>query len=168
METFNALLALSEEISPVSDEFPSQRPVTQGFDVFLDLRLNKRLSKQSWNWLFETPSRSLWRHCNVSAMLKQPIIFDLKHHHCQSSDHRQAPTTKCWYAFVSSTSTSNPRTIALHWRHDDHDGVSNHQPHGSLLNRYSGADQRKHQSSASLAFVGGIHRDRLITRTKSQ
>ena len=25
---------------------------------------------------------------------------------------------------------------------------------------YSGADQRKHQSSASLAFVWGIHRDR--------
>ena len=23
----------------------------------------------------------------------------------------------------------------LHWRHNDHDGVSNHQPHGCLLNR---------------------------------
>ena len=30
---------------------------------------------------------------------------------------------------------------------------------------YSGADQRKHQSSASLAFVRGIHRDRWIPRT---
>ena len=28
------------------------------------------------------------------------------------------------------------------------------------LTVYSGADQRKHQSSASLAFVRGIHRDR--------
>ena len=26
--------------------------------------LNKRLSKQSWGWWFETLSRSLWRHCN--------------------------------------------------------------------------------------------------------
>ena len=26
--------------------------------------LNKRLSKQSWGWWFDTPSRSLWRHCN--------------------------------------------------------------------------------------------------------
>ena len=25
--------------------------------------------------------------------------------------------------------------ITLHWRHNDHDGVSNHQPHGCLLNR---------------------------------
>ena len=28
-------------------EFPSQRPVTRSFDVFFDLRLNKRLSEQS-------------------------------------------------------------------------------------------------------------------------
>ena len=33
-----------------------------GFDVFFDLRLNKRLSKQSKRRWFETPSRSLWRH----------------------------------------------------------------------------------------------------------
>ena len=32
---------------------------------------------------------------------------------------------------------------------------------------YSEADQRKHQSSASLAFVWGIHRDRWIPRTKA-
>ena len=45
-------------------EFPAQRPVTRSFDVFFDLRLNKRLSKQSWGWWFETPPWSLWRHCN--------------------------------------------------------------------------------------------------------
>ena len=33
---------------------------------------------------------------------------------------------------------------------------------------YSDAYQRKHQSSASLAFVWGIHRDRWIPRTKGQ
>ena len=33
---------------------------------------------------------------------------------------------------------------------------------------YSGADQREHQSSASLAFVWGIHRDRWIPRTNGQ
>ena len=33
---------------------------------------------------------------------------------------------------------------------------------------YSDADQRKHQSSASLAFLWGIHRDRWIPRTKGQ
>ena len=64
METFSALLALCAGNPPVTGEFPSQRPVTQSFDVFFDLRLNKRLSKQSWGWWFETPLRSLWRHCN--------------------------------------------------------------------------------------------------------
>ena len=65
METFSALLALCAGNSPVPGEFPSQRPVTRGFDVFFDLPPNKRLSKQSWGWWFETLSCSLWRHCNV-------------------------------------------------------------------------------------------------------
>ena len=47
METFSALLALCVGNSPVTGEFPSQRPVTRNFDVFFDLCLNKQLSKQS-------------------------------------------------------------------------------------------------------------------------
>ena len=64
METFSVLLVICARNSPVTVEFPAQRPVTRSFDVFFDLRLNKRLSKQSWSWWFETPSRPLWRHCN--------------------------------------------------------------------------------------------------------
>ena len=66
METFSALLAICEGNSPVTAEFPAQRPVTRSFDVFFDLRLNQRLSKHSWGWWYETPLRSLWRHCNVT------------------------------------------------------------------------------------------------------
>ena len=43
-------------------------------------------------------------------------------------------------------------------RHNGRDGVRHHQPHHCLLTVQSGADQRKHQSSASVAFVRGIHR----------
>ena len=64
METFSALLAICAGNSPVSGEFPAQRPVTRRFEVFFDLRPNKRLSKQSWGWCSETPSSSLWRHRN--------------------------------------------------------------------------------------------------------
>ena len=64
METFSALLALCAGNSPVTGEFPSQRPVTRRFGVFY-LRLNKRLSKQPRRRWFETTSSSLWRHCNV-------------------------------------------------------------------------------------------------------
>ena len=64
METFSALLAICAGNSPVPGDFPAQRPVTRSFDVFFDLRLNKRLSKQSWGWWSETISRPLWRYRN--------------------------------------------------------------------------------------------------------
>ena len=56
------LLAICAGNSPVPSDFPTQRPVTRRYDF--DLRPNKRLSKQSWGWWFETPSRPLWRHRN--------------------------------------------------------------------------------------------------------
>ena len=58
-------------------EFPAQRPVTRSFDVFFDLRLNKRLSKQPWGWWLETPSWSLWRHCNVLNVYHITYSVDL-------------------------------------------------------------------------------------------
>ena len=64
METFSALLAICAGNSPVTGEFPAQRPVTRSFDVSFDMRLNKRFSKPRWGWWFETPSHPLWRHCN--------------------------------------------------------------------------------------------------------
>ena len=64
METFSALLAICAGNSPVPGEFPAQRPVTRSFDVFFDLRLNKRLSKQSSGWWFQTLSFPLWRPRN--------------------------------------------------------------------------------------------------------
>ena len=64
-ETFSSLLALCAGNSLVTDEFPSQRPVTRSFDVVFDLR-RKWLCKQSRSRWFERPSRSLWRHHNAS------------------------------------------------------------------------------------------------------
>ena len=61
METFFALLAICAGNSPVTGEFPAQRPATQSFDVFFDLCLNKRLSKQWWGW---------WFHYDVTVMLR--------------------------------------------------------------------------------------------------
>ena len=57
---------------PLCGEFTGQRwiphtkPVTRSFDVYFDLCLNRRLSKHSWGWWFETPSRPLWS--NEGAM----------------------------------------------------------------------------------------------------
>ena len=43
MEAFSALLAFCAGNSPVTGEFPAQRPATRSFDVFFDLCLSKRL-----------------------------------------------------------------------------------------------------------------------------
>ena len=59
----------------------------------------------------------------------------------------KSPTTRMFF-----------RSTAVRWRHNERDGISNHQARDCLLNHYSDADQRRHQSSASLAFVRGIHR----------
>ena len=50
------------------------------------------------------------------------------------------------------------RVRPLQWRHNERDGVSNHQSSIVYSIVCSGADQRKHQRSASLAFGRGIHR----------
>ena len=75
METFSALLAICAGNSPVPGEFPTQRPVTRSFDVYFDLRPDKRLNKQSWGWWLETLSHSLWRHGNANVQSDISDIF---------------------------------------------------------------------------------------------
>ena len=48
--------------SPVNS--PHKGEWSGAFDVFFDMHLNKRLSKQSWGWWFQMNSRPLWRHCD--------------------------------------------------------------------------------------------------------
>ena len=55
---------------------PLKRPVTRSFEIFFDLYLNKQLSKQSSGWWFETPSCSLWRHCNVWVQNANLALFN--------------------------------------------------------------------------------------------
>ena len=96
METFSALLTICAGNPPATVEFPAQRPVRRSFDVFFYLRLNKLLSKQSWGWWFETPSRSSWRHCNDAPQSDRNTSG--MHLDCDSE----------WY------SSNNSTTIALH------------------------------------------------------
>ena len=72
MESFSALLAICAGNSPVSGEFPAQRPVTRSFDVFFDLRLNKRLSKQSR----AGDLRRYLAHYDVTVMFKLALAVN--------------------------------------------------------------------------------------------
>ena len=102
METFSALLAICVGISPVTGEFPSQRPMTRSFDVFFDLRLNKLCSKLSRRRWFESPLCSLWRHCNVSShFLWRSGTYrfprrDLKIRYMAARAIRHTLQQKCW------------------------------------------------------------------------
>ena len=76
MEAFSALLALCAGNSPVTGEFLAQRPVTRSFDVFFSL-----ISAWTNGWVnnrrrwFETPSRSLRRHCNAVTLNASKLMF---------------------------------------------------------------------------------------------
>ena len=75
-------------------EFPAEWPVTQSFDVFFDLHLNRRLSKQPWGWWFETPPWSLWHQCNDCWTLWggdgaciniKVLYFPFRNSHCENN-----------------------------------------------------------------------------------
>ena len=71
METFSALLALCAWNSPVSGEFPAQRPVTRSFDVFFDLR-------QLNDWVNTREAGDLRRyraHYDVIVMRKDGFVI---------------------------------------------------------------------------------------------
>ena len=103
--------------------FPSQGPVTRSFDVFFDLRLIKRLEKQSRRRWFQTPSGTLWRHCNGPYTLSKIVtgFFNsfLEHWHVNTS--RQS--TVCVHQVVWIGSQSHIpllyRQPWLQWRMDE-------------------------------------------------
>ena len=111
--------------SPLFGEFTVHR----SFDDFFHLCLNKRLSKQSWGWWFETPLISLWRHCNDGV----------------------------WRPY-DATSPMSHVDSQLQWHHNVRDGAWNHRRLDCLPNRLFRCRSRKRQSSASLSFVRGIRR----------
>ena len=108
-------------------EFPTQRPVTRSFDVFFDIRLNKRLSKQPWGWWFETLSWSLWYHCNV-LMHWRYCSLALSHWYKYLSTR----STKCCHKIWSAFDQNQRKPI---WNHNtmcDNQNC-NHYPNCLLL-----------------------------------
>ena len=106
-EHFSVLLAFCAVNSPVTGEFPSQRPVTRSFDVFFDLSLNKRLNKQSRRRWFETPSRS-WRHSKEVWCIFQVTIADPSQQRRRTHSSDKGPGCRrsiCWMWARSSRHT---------------------------------------------------------------
>ena len=118
--TFSALLALCAGNSSVTGEFSSQRPVTRSFGVFFDLDLNKRLSKQSKRWGFETPSCSLWRHRNVRQkcweLLHGPcsnLVTDI-HLGSLSCRFKHSTAINCHFKVITHCVRGHMTTVSYH------------------------------------------------------
>ena len=131
---------------------PWSIPRTKASDAelwcFFDLRLNKRLSKQSRGWWFETPSRPLWHHYN-ERWLGFRIQATL-----------QTKFTCKWWINCRSIFANRlefPEMVlfklsSLQWRHNGRDSVLNHQPHDCLLSRLF----RRRTKEASKLRVTGL------------
>ena len=131
MEHFVALLALYAENPPMTGGFT--RPVTLSFDAFFDLRMIKRLSKQSRHRWFETPSRSLCRYCN-------DLTIRSVHSHIWKQ-----------FSFLYGSRLSFLFIFSLRWRHNEYGWVSNHQPRDCLLNRLF---RRRSKNTSKLRVTG--------------
>ena len=105
METFSALLAICTGNSPVPGDFPAQRPVTRSFNVFFDLRPNKRLSKQSWGWWFATQCFPWWRHRNLFAVF-HPCFGMCRWYRCSTSIYYHGAIEQ-FHDFKKKTTTEN-------------------------------------------------------------
>ena len=90
--------------SPVN--FSSQRPVTRRFNVFFDVHLNKRLSKQPRYLWFGMPLRSLWRHCNGFKSLEIQVFPE------QIVQSNNKKYNNSGFLFVCD---GNPSVISLQW-----------------------------------------------------
>ena len=94
------------------------------------MRPNKRLSKQSWGWWFETPSRSLWRLRN-----EYPKQRRLSYKWCrwiliQRQSNQSTIHPKKFAGEFPAQMASNAENVSIWWRH--HVFTSQRQNDGGL------------------------------------
>ena len=144
MDTFTTLLAFVRGLW-----YPSQRPVIRSFGVSFDLRMKKQFSKQSRRRWFETPSRASWRHRNLSVSTPGASFTNrnkLNPRKTKEDNYSLMPWSWCMSNIY----------ITLQRRHNEYEVSQITSVSLICSNVCSDADQRKHRSSASLAFVRGF------------
>ena len=156
METSSALLALYAGNSPVIGEFPAQRSVTRSFDVSL-------LCNWKNIWVNNGNAGDLRRqraHYDVTVTI--PLI--------QNDDCYTLPASgPCKEAVkVPIRMVAHKTHEQLQWRHNERDGVSNHQPHECLLNRLFGHRWKKTSKLRVICLWWEFTGDRWIPHTKGQ
>ena len=133
--SISTLLSLLAGIhrSPVNS--PHKGQWHRALIFYFDLRLNKRLSKQSWGWWFETPSRSSlqWRHNGRDGVPNyQPhncLLNRLFRRRWNKTSKLRVTGLCAWYSPVTTEfpvqRASNAENVSIWWRH--------HMPDSNLI-----------------------------------
>ena len=142
--------ALCAGNSPVTGEFPAQRPVTRSFAVFIDRRLSTCLSKQSWGWWFETLSRPLWRNSAFACGPCSPAFEERMRAAMGATGERSVgrPHNQCGmcidsYQFLPAMSSFVIICTYLFTADDNH--LQKSTILSSVICRYTGHQQSLHQ-----------------------
>ena len=105
--------------------------------------MNGVLKNVFWWCMFSWMNISLCP--NVSVLVRWECLIQIE----------MFPSTLyCVYYFCvfdPDVMTRKPFPNSLHWRHNDHDGVSNHHPHACLLNRLF---RRRSKKTSKLRVTG--------------
>ena len=106
---------------------PDQSPINS---MYIGLFQFCNVGANGTKWYFATPT-NLWiyadtavgsswvRLCNHTWLI---LVWSFQNRSREGWNQRESLKVRS-------------HSVTLHWRHDDHDGVSNHQPHGCFLNR---------------------------------
>ena len=147
METFSALLAICAGNSPVTGEFPTQRPVTQSLDVFFDLRIN--------GWVNNHDAGDLRRrraHYDVTEMICEKSVYHgTLYQKCIGYRDHFAHAPSWW----ETTLYSNVVPIGwahTHILHNCHN-VSNHQSLDCLIYTLFRLTQKKVLTKAKVRII---------------
>ena len=110
--------------------FPRYGPIVTG-----EFPAQRATDAELWCFLWPKPAPT------VRQTMERPVIWDaiaLIIPDCKVHEANMGPT---WVLPSPGGPHVGPMNLAirddqpLHWRHNDHDSISNHQPHGCLLNR---------------------------------
>ena len=77
MEAFSALLAICAENSPVTGEFPTQRPVTRCFDVFFHVYWCLRRHRAHYDVIVMIQTKT---NSQFPEHIRQLSAYQLTHH----------------------------------------------------------------------------------------
>ena len=124
------------------------------------------LTSQWPRWRLKSPASRLFTQSLIRAQIKENIKAPRHWPLCgeftgkQESNFFRNKFNALWAQVIYS--------VSIQWCHNERDGVSNHQGLDGLLNCFFRRRSKKHQSSASLAFVRGIHQWRVNSPHKGQ